>query len=1016
MAIDINNVTIDPVKQTDIQNLSCEILKDQLILIGSQSDLNPNTLLGAIQLKLNELRNSPADLRQEWEEKKVILLNNQAIYSQVYNAKGCATVIINPSTKPIISVTGVDFGDLEIGKSTTLPIKIENKGDDVLEIIGYSNFTNPQFSQDAFPTMTPDTPFVIEVGRTENVLVTFKPTGVYPINETIRFITTATGTNTAVVKGNGIPVIDAGIESILGKKRTNSKRILTIKNVREVSLRTKNNSDINSPYFDNQVTTHRAKIVADIYQYYTPFGQDKQIENKLLENVVIAEGVGSFWFERCDDFLGGLKPSYQYYYDMAEITDISSWKTLIKEEYSIDAVAGFGQGQIGISQTDFNSSFAFKQKVLKIKEEIETDNSFWGVFNATSPQEVSKQPGQLSTSAYLSSVISTIAKLTKKQNVKIYGGFKENLQTRSQSITDQKQPDLISSVQGNTVNQLKDVFISNVAYGRLNCLQPRTGCFITDEMPLEQFQTSGYEVVKLLSKSSLPEKIPGHACYRGYKATYIRGLTWQRRWEVMLDCLGDVKPEYEWRIDENLFNERGQTFDVWEDVEFAGTEIGFSETCLPMEIPKVQEPYVDMSDNLGCFELQTTKIYMKYPDYNFPGDRDYIRGPESLSQEDYSGIGPGIKLNRKVKRADCDDSPVRVFHPLKIGSDIITGRDNIISNGLFNGSQSPSSYHTSSLQSESSKKYIYNIVDETVTKNGKPISYFSVAYGNKNGSGSVYSGYETSDSTTKAIYSQTRLLALETSESVFKTYTTGSITSGRNDIYLINFNRDSLSDRIDAGNFQISLKTLDTSSSEVMTFIDNSSDILEDKFSNSYVYSYFDIVSGSLESGIHNSGTGSISTNPQITTYGKVFPSLGLIVFDAQKLDENLSFATDLSSNVDTNNALKLFTSISGAAHLNYHVKARSSYHKKSNHYFVRVSAGTSNYSNNPTMVAERINFSDSIDNKIKHEFFKHNPVTYITTVGLYNDAEELLAVAKLSKPVKKTPENDILIKIRLNW
>jgi hypothetical protein len=34
----------------------------------------------------------------------------------------------------------------------------------------------------------------------------------------------------------------------------------------------------------------------------------------------------------------------------------------------------------------------------------------------------------------------------------------------------------------------------------------------------------------------------------------------------------------------------------------------------------------------------------------------------------------------------------------------------------------------------------------------------------------------------------------------------------------------------------------------------------------------------------------------------------------------------------------------------------------------------------------------------------------------LYNDAEELLAVAKLSKPVKKTPETDILIKIRLNW
>ena len=62
-------------------------------------------------------------------------------------------------------------------------------------------------------------------------------------------------------------------------------------------------------------------------------------------------------------------------------------------------------------------------------------------------------------------------------------------------------------------------------------------------------------------------------------------------------------------------------------------------------------------------------------------------------------------------------------------------------------------------------------------------------------------------------------------------------------------------------------------------------------------------------------------------------------------------------------------------------------------------------------MVDETLN-----NNIIKHEFFKYNPVTYITTVGLYNDSEELLAVAKLSKPVKKTPEKDILIKIRLNW
>ena len=139
---------------------------------------------------------------------------------------------------------------------------------------------------------------------------------------------------------------------------------------------------------------------------------------------------------------------------------------------------------------------------------------------------------------------------------------------------------------------------------------------------------------------------------------------------------------------------------------------------------------------------------------------------------------------------------------------------------------------------------------------------------------------------------------------------------------------------------------------------------------------------------------------------------MGIIVFDAEKLDENLSFSTDLSSNIDTNNSLRLFNAITGAAELGFKMKARGSGNKKSNHYFVRVSAGTCNYSNNPTMVNDVL----TNNNLIKHEFFKYNPVTYITTVGLYNDAEELLAVAKLSKPIKKTPETDILIKIRLNW
>ena len=44
------------------------------------------------------------------------------------------------------------------------------------------------------------------------------------------------------------------------------------------------------------------------------------------------------------------------------------------------------------------------------------------------------------------------------------------------------------------------------------------------------------------------------------------------------------------------------------------------------------------------------------------------------------------------------------------------------------------------------------------------------------------------------------------------------------------------------------------------------------------------------------------------------------------------------------------------------------------------------------------------------------NPQTYITTVGLYNDNQDLLAVAKLSQPLPKDFTKEALIKIKLDY
>jgi len=43
-------------------------------------------------------------------------------------------------------------------------------------------------------------------------------------------------------------------------------------------------------------------------------------------------------------------------------------------------------------------------------------------------------------------------------------------------------------------------------------------------------------------------------------------------------------------------------------------------------------------------------------------------------------------------------------------------------------------------------------------------------------------------------------------------------------------------------------------------------------------------------------------------------------------------------------------------------------------------------------------------------------PLAYITTIGLYNDNNELLATAKLSEPLKKSASNEFTIRARLDY
>lgn len=306
-------------------------------------------------------------------------------------------------------------------------------------------------------------------------------------------------------------------------------------------------------------------------------------------------------------------------------------------------------------------------------------------------------------------------------------------------------------------------------------------------------------------------------------------------------------------------------------------------------------------------------------------------------------------------------------------------------------------------------KPCYNICSE---------AQFDIAYGHDDGSGSVDLGTSKDFYTpSNAVYGQYRSLCLEASESKF------NIAGNQTDsIYVINIRKSRMRDRFDEGNFELNLAHLSGSqyisgggtlathtgsnvglsgTNSVLRLIDDSN--ISDPIVTSAGQTY-NIVSGSLEDGVYN------STNPQI--FGKVYPTLGIIVLDANKLDASASFGTVTTVQTDGDNAFKLFTAMSGAAQTtdlsgDYNgFKARNLEWEYNNYYFVRVKHGDYNYTNNPT-------YQTGSEGDIISDFAIQNSV-YITTVGLYNPANELLAVGKVSKPLLKKPSEEAMFRVKL--
>jgi hypothetical protein len=352
----------------------------------------------------------------------------------------------------------------------------------------------------------------------------------------------------------------------------------------------------------------------------------------------------------------------------------------------------------------------------------------------------------------------------------------------------------------------------------------------------------------------------------------------------------------------------------------------------------------------------------------------------------------------------------KTFSKFDTVNDVIKNQTEVVTGGLWSDNlASLTTYFTASTQTVAQRRYYVDVLQANPSTEGAAVQY-SLAYGHALGSGSDSQG-QLNDSPSRAIYSQFKQLLLNPSDTRFTTAGSGSTDS----IYVVNFKRNRMRERLDAGNFEIPLNKVTTHTtnatgsvtlgSGIVTLIDDSSISTATYGSSGKVYN---IVSGSIADGVYN------PISP--TYFGLVYPDYGTLVLDGKMMDQHLGFATNVSSSNEGNNHFILNASISGSALTTnpatgdaFGFIARNSEKVTSTHYFVRVKNAEYNFSNNPSYVTGSVG-------QLGQSTFVGDPKTYITTVGLYNDNHELLAVAKLSKPLLKSFQRESLIRVKLDF
>ena len=343
--------------------------------------------------------------------------------------------------------------------------------------------------------------------------------------------------------------------------------------------------------------------------------------------------------------------------------------------------------------------------------------------------------------------------------------------------------------------------------------------------------------------------------------------------------------------------------------------------------------------------------------------------------------------------------------------DFIVSSDSVTSTVWSNNSPSLNTYFSSSTQKEGTSGPYYLSVYQTASNSVSAAVQFQIAYANKNGGGGV--NFDSSvpfKSPTTTIYGQYRTLILEDENSSFTwgpTYT----GSADNDFYVISIERARYKQSLLPGSLNLMLSSSNTNISELHLTDDSNMVNLPTYYGTMRAYQ---LISGSNGSS-YDEGTGYTA---DYGSYGLVLPDISTILLNAAALDATgaeggISIGTITTADDFGDNPTKLYNSISGSVDFvsTYPniFELNSQETLTSDYVFIRARNSEYNYTENPSFIS-------GSTGEVVYPYFINNPQTYPTTVGLYNDSNDLLAVAKLSRPIQKDFTKEALVRVKLDF